>query len=902
MAKNVGFNINLSVNGKEVVMQCKRGVEDLGRALGTIPSGASAAGNALRAMGAVASTLQSLQSSITGIMGVMKEMTDAYAVQEEAELKLQTVMKQRMNATSADVDGIKELASAQQALGVVGDEVQLAGAQQVATFLNEKSSIEKLLPAMNNLAVQRKGLNVTAEDMVNIGNMMGKVMQGQTSALRRVGITFTDAQEKVLKYGNESERAAMLAQVITDNVGNMNAELAKTDAGKAKQMANNFGDMQENIGKTLAKWEPLMRQFAQIGIITSSVGMLGNSLLGTVKALAAFTGGAKMAAFNTKMATGAVNLFTSAMGMSAVSVTAGARAVRVLTWAIRGLEVATVIGAVIVALSVAFEQLGFSAGTAEGEMKKSKTAAEAMNEAAEAGQEAYKNAAAGIGENIAKLQGLMDKQRKGVDVSKDEKKIVGELNTAYGERMGYFKTVQEWYQALTANSETYCRQLVAEAEAQKLSQQIAEKMQEAHNVRYDEKGGVRRYSNRRETEKVATGQVNTGDKILPTYEYREKVGSSDVEKAQKQYDDALAEAKALQERLNKTVNTAQGATYKVKGAPTAPEEKTQSTRPTRSTRVTRTDKGDIKKEWGLTDIRGEVAAVYDEMDKRAREHQALVRDEFGSYAELDETLRVLQDRQQTAGVGERKNLQERIDKLQEVRAMMEAVDKGEGAATYSRRAAYEGAEGKANTIKQDYEIGIIGKDEAEAALKEINAQLEKMGLKPIEIQIDTSEVETSVQRTQRATDAIGQMGSAINGLGSAIEMPVLNILGTIAQAVATMALGYAQATAGAAKMGPWAWVAFAATGLAQLTAMITAVKGATAMANGGVVSGPTLALVGEYGGARNNPEVVAPLDKLRSMIQPAGGVGGTVSFEIEGRKLVGVLNNETRIASKSGRR
>lgn len=85
------------------------------------------------------------------------------------------------------------------------------------------------------------------------------------------------------------------------------------------------------------------------------------------------------------------------------------------------------------------------------------------------------------------------------------------------------------------------------------------------------------------------------------------------------------------------------------------------------------------------------------------------------------------------------------------------------------------------------------------------------------------------------------------------------------------------------------------------TAMVEAI-GVMPFANGGVVSGPTLALVGEYAGASNNPEVIAPLDKLRSMIQPQGGIGGNVRFEIEGRKLVGVISNTTRVAAKSGRK
>lgn len=57
--------------------------------------------------------------------------------------------------------------------------------------------------------------------------------------------------------------------------------------------------------------------------------------------------------------------------------------------------------------------------------------------------------------------------------------------------------------------------------------------------------------------------------------------------------------------------------------------------------------------------------------------------------------------------------------------------------------------------------------------------------------------------------------------------------------------------------------------VAATAAAKAALQNATAFANGGIVSGPTLALVGEYSGARNNPEVIAPLDKLQSMIEPA---------------------------------
>lgn len=202
--------------------------------------------------------------SVKMIYDYAKASKEAYNTQIEQETKLTTIMKQRMGATDAQVDSVKQLAAEQQKLGVIGDEVQLAGAQQVATFLKETDSINTLLPAMNDLLAQQNGLNATTSDAVNIGNMMGKVLQGQTSALKRVGISFSDAEEQVLKYGTESERAAMLAQVVTNNVGHMNQALAQTDAGKQKQLANTMGDVKEQFGQAVMQIESVFLPVVQL--------------------------------------------------------------------------------------------------------------------------------------------------------------------------------------------------------------------------------------------------------------------------------------------------------------------------------------------------------------------------------------------------------------------------------------------------------------------------------------------------------------------------------------------------------------------------------------------------------------------------------------------------------------
>lgn len=370
MAKSIGFKIHLEINGQDVVIKCKNGIQDLGKALGTIPPAADKAGTALRTMGSVSAALQGMYSGLQQITSVMDTYIAKSNAAAESQTKLTTIMRQRMAASDSDISSLNELISAQTKLGVVSGTVQRSGLQQLATFASQRSTLATLLPAMNNLLVQQNGLNSTSEAAVGVANLMGKALMGNYAALKRVGITFSDAQAELIKYGDEGTRAATIAEVITQNVGNMNAEMAKTDAGKAKQAANEIGGLQVKLGQLFSQYQSAIMMFGQVGMAVTGIAQLTNGIIGTVKALFSLTAVTQLATFNNRVATAVVRGFTIAMGMSTVSITGATIAVKALTWALRALEVASVIGTIFAGLSIAFDVMAGSANKASDASKR----------------------------------------------------------------------------------------------------------------------------------------------------------------------------------------------------------------------------------------------------------------------------------------------------------------------------------------------------------------------------------------------------------------------------------------------------------------------------------------------------------------------------------------------------
>ena len=229
------------------------------------------------------------------------------------------------------------------------------------------------------------------------------------------------------------------------------------------------------------------------------------------------------------------------------------------------------------------------------------------------------------------------------------------------------------------------------------------------------------------------------------------------------------------------------------------------------------------------------------------------------------------------------------------------------------------------TVAAAVDAGEIGREMGEMLADGINKQLAGIGKVPLRFGKILRNTDSVKERMDKAADAINQVGSALQGMGSAFELPELNIAGTIAQAIATTAMGFAQASANEGKNGNlWEWVAASAVGMAQLMAIISAVKGSTGYATGGIVGGNS------YTGDRipvrvNSGEMILNRWQQKRLWDVANGLGSvpqvgsvrpsigagsiaqaTVHVSVsgrlvgQGRQLVAVIGNERKARGKAG--
>lgn len=261
MAKTIGVLLSLKDQFTTPLQNATKNVKTMDREL-------KKAGNSIKAFGnKVKNSVKALAKwgaiglgAFTAFATVFaKQSIDAAKVQLKVEKMLETTMKRTSNASKEQIQAIKDEASALQNVGIIGDEVALAGANQLAIYGLKSDEIKKLMPSINDMIAKEKGFNGTQEDAVAMAEVIGKAMEGKTKGLLKYGVALTASEEKMFKAMKKEDRLEFIRNKLNKSIGGTNEALRQTDEGKIVAMNNAWGDMKEELGKKLI---PYIAQFS----------------------------------------------------------------------------------------------------------------------------------------------------------------------------------------------------------------------------------------------------------------------------------------------------------------------------------------------------------------------------------------------------------------------------------------------------------------------------------------------------------------------------------------------------------------------------------------------------------------------------------------------------------------
>ncbi len=906
--KEIKFSIKLDVNGKEQLVKATAQTKELKEAIKQTEAPTTAVADKIFRLNQAFALWNSAAEAVSGLNDALSGLAGAYQKVEVANTKLKTVMEERMDASAQDIAAVQQTIAAQTELGVLGGSIQKAGAQQVATFLTQKDALITLIPAINDLVAQQKGLAATEQDAQNIGNLFGKVMQGQTSALKRVGISFTDAQERVLKMGTEQERAAMLAEVVTANVGHMNQALANTAAGGVQQFQNRLAKVKVMIGEVANSIQPYLSMASSFVTLVAQMGTASKAIASIVSSMK-LAERATAAAHATAMAlrngwrllkVEAYVLSTSFKAVRNGTITLSAAlkgaavSASVAKMALRGLLISTGVGAAIVALTYVtdklitkFQQSRQAAQKEAAALKASEAAIKANDKTRHAITDVQRDASTRYAEEIGKVQALTA--------------TIHNSNLKYAERMTAIKKLQgiiPSYQAQIRKDGTIFERnasavdkYINRLQALAMAEAAFDKLKELYAKRYEAQDKLNkattqsnnieqtiRTKNDGKTSAQVRNELTFGHVVgnaakpdaltqngRPNFNLAQQSLKNEADRRARDKsnmqllsakngadfiaDKARNDISTIDEGIASIMNglgaeaksnlnkfTKDGGynrevpTFVTPGKGHTPTNTTSHTATANTTTQPEAQEGSMK--W-LDDR----IAKYKEMAQATNDadhaQALLLQANYMEAARKDLAVRIGIEKPEKAEVKTAiEQLRDQLNQAQtefdnaltidakvaasakvaELQAQINEQTNGQltikadtqptyiaKGSTEDKRQSYQNAQSRANTIRQDLQIGIIGKEEAEAQIAEINAKLKALGIEPIKLEVDTEEAKKGIQSwlstSQQAWSAVSgginsvtQLSETLKGNGTVWEKlsATIDTAFSIMQAIATV--------------------------------------------------------------------------------------------------------------------
>lgn len=402
----------------------------------TAKNGVTSFGELAQALPRVTSQASTLGVSVDELMATFSTLTNVSGNTAEVSTQLAAVFTALIKPSS-------EAAEMAQQMGIQFDAASIKAAGGMEQFLVSLDKSVKQYAASSGMLEQE---------------IYGKLFGSAESLRALTPLTGKLAEKFRENVADMKNSAGTIDKVfgIMSSTGAATLQMLNNKLGKFRDM------VQSSIGNTL----PFINFISQALVTLSAT----TQLIVSMKSLAITTNlvsVATTAASKAKVAAVAVSrVLQAAFTGEAVGATTAAVATRALGVAIKSLMISTGVGIAIVALTEAINYL----------MNSSDDAAKSVDKLSESEQKA-KMAHQQTSQQIASVRSEMMQNiaaLKNFKGSKEqEKAMVQQMNTKYGEAMGYYSTVSQWYQALTANSKAYCNQMINEITIRNLANQAA---------------------------------------------------------------------------------------------------------------------------------------------------------------------------------------------------------------------------------------------------------------------------------------------------------------------------------------------------------------------------------------------------------------------------------------------
>ena len=316
--------------------------------------------------------------------------------------------------------------------------------------------------------------------------------------------------------------------------------LSSTGAAKLQLINNKLGEYSDMLQSSIGNVLPYINVAAQMTTGAAAAVSLSKSF--------------NLLAVSSKLAKTVVAMFSPIIEVCSATMRGAAVSATTLKLAIRSLMISTGVGIAIVALTEAINYL----------MNSSDDAAKSVDKLSEAEQKAkmvHQQTAQQIAsvrsemmQNIAALKNFKGSKEQ-------EKAMVQQMNTKYGEAMGYYSTVSQWYQTLTANSKAYCNQMINEITIRNLANQAADLQQQRYDYTHDKNGRTKKFSAEKQiglvkAQKGDPGAFRMGNEWVRKYETSQKA------EADKVVTNLYRQEQNIKKRMEALVRQNQNISYK----------------------------------------------------------------------------------------------------------------------------------------------------------------------------------------------------------------------------------------------------------------------------------------------------------------------------------------------------